>query len=328
MGSQISKYVGSKATVSPPPPPLLGLPIDLVLMICGHLETDPASRCSLAMTCKSLFSIVTRDGRLPQLETESRNAFLCLLERDIGDRFYLCCSCSKFRRFDKSWGPTEPSSYQNCERLINSALWSGKYVLGYHDVRLVMHHHRSGGTRGVPLENLHRSVAVKILPEERYTARWRQDWTARVINNELFLSAHHTLQPGSKAQLWRALTMYFHMICPHISTHPEYNSLTGYPSPAPLQGGLKACWEVPGSCARCLTDFTLTIERYQEPAKPQRGEKWRLSITTYHQVGDGMSPSDWKWLAYSDPSCSDFEDRHGAGYPPGLIRETWNSKQS
>lgn len=246
----------------------------------------------------------------------------------MGDRFYLCYSCSKLRRFDKSWGPTDPSCYQNCERLINSALWSGKYVLGYHDVRLVMHHHRSGGTRGVPLENLNQSVAVKTLPEERYTGRWRQDWTARVINNELLLSAHHTLEPRSRAQLRRALTMYFHMICPHISTHPGYNSLTGYPSPAHLQGGLKACWKVPGSCAWCLTDYVLTIGRTQEPEEHQRREKWGISITTYHQVGDGMSPSDWKWLAYTDSSRSDFEDRRGAGYPPGLIRQTWNSKPS
>lgn len=66
----------------------------------------------------------------------------------------------------------------------------------------------------------------------------------------------------------------------------------------------------------------------QEPAKqPQRGH-WRVSITTYHQVGDDTSPRGWKWLAYIEEGFTGTLDRDPADFPLGLIWETWNSERS
>lgn len=325
MGSKLSKLLRSKPAVSPPPP-LLQLPIELVLMICEHLDMCPVSYCSLAITCNSLFRILARNGRLHRLNREN---FLWLLERDLGDKFYLCCDCAKLRRFYKSWGPTSPDSYQNCERKDNSARDIGPYVLGYHHVRLVMHHHRSGGTKGMPLQNLNQTVAFATLPKERYKAIWRQDWSARIIDDELFLSAHHTLRARNKAQLVRALDWAFYRICNHIRVMPPFQVYDSR-CPARLLGMAKACWEVPGSCTKCLTDYILSLERPQEPERHSWRGKWRVSITTYHQVGGGMHPREWKWLAYTK-STHWFDEnlyRNLITYPLGSIRETWNSEQS
>lgn len=306
MDSKLSEHRGPETAASLSPPPLLQLPIELVLEVCDHLDTDPASYCNLAITCKSLFSIMTRNESLPRLETENRNSFLCLLERDLGDRFYLCCSCSILRRFHKSWGPTKPDNYRNCERQENTACREGLYRLGYHHVRLVMMHHRSGGTRGIPLENLNQTVHVYPWPT---WLRWRQDWSARIIKNELFVSAHHTLQleASDEAQVRRALEWEYLTICCHkvrLVLPP---------------GSLDAC-SVPRSCQKCLTDYTISVERAQEPGE----HTWH--ITTYHQVGDGASPRCWKWQAYKANRYGGY--RNSKEYPPGRIMETWNSAQS
>lgn len=322
MGSNLSALLRRKPAVCPPLPPLLRLPPELVLMICGHLSTDRVSTCSLAITCKRFFLMLVHDGRLLPLDTSDRNSFLCLLERDLGDRFYLCCECSKLRRFYKSWGPTRPDSYQNCHRLLKSSLQVGSYRLAYHHLRLVMHHHRSGGTKGIPLKNLNQTVAVATLPQEQDKAIWRQDWSARIINGELFLSARHTLRASDKTNLRRALDMGFYTICTHTCISPWWISSC----PAPLRGSIEGCCEVLGSCNRCLTDYILTIEAPREPAKHSAHGEWRVSVTTYHQVGDGTSRWDRKWLAYVQFLYTLDLCRNPADYPPGSIRETWNSE--
>lgn len=321
MGSKLSALLGRKPAACPPLPSMLRLPPELVLMICGHLSKDRVSTCSLAITCKYFFFMLVHDGRLLPLATIDRNPFLCLLERDLGDRFYLCCECSKLRRFYKSWGPTRPDSYQTCHRLLKSSFQVGSYQLGYHHLRLVMHHHRSGGTKGIPLKNLNQTVSVATLPGELYKAIWRQDWSARIINNELFLSARHTLRASDKTKLRRALDVGFYTICAHTCIGPWWTSYRL----GPLRGSIEGCFEVPGSCNRCLTDYILTVEAPQKPAKHSAHGEWRIYITTYHQVGDGTSPWDWKWSAYVQWLYTLDLYRNPADYPPGSIREIWNS---
>lgn len=309
-----------------PPPPLLQLPPELILTICDHLATDPASRCSLAMACKYLFAVLARNGKPPPLEMGSRNSFLSLLERDLGERFYLCCSCSKLRRFDKSWGPTRPD--RSCAAKSNSVFSEGNYRLGYHHVRLVMNYHRSGGTKGIPLKNLNQTAWVQTFDifKRRPGGLWCQTWSALVISNELFLSVQHTLQARTDKQLRQALATSSYAICPHIDINQMPGSRPWGLRPAPLEDrDLEACWEFPGSCSRCLTDYILTIERPQASAGHSKRGRCRISITSFHQLGDGMSPDDWKWEAYRGSRPTSGPVRNVQECPAGLIMETWNS---
>lgn len=322
MGSKLSVLLRRKPAVCHPLPPLLRLPPELILMIRDYLITDSVSTCSLAITCKYFYSIIAYDGGLSRLEPNSRNSFLCLLERDLGDKFYLCCSCSRLHRFYKWWGPTESDSYRSCDGVINCAHHVGRYRIGYHHVRLVMHHHRSGGTKGIPLKNLNQTVRVATPSSEQYRYRgvWQQDWSARIINNELFLSARHTLEASNKTQLILALESDPYTICRHISIYAAWEDSR----PAPLEDTIEECWEEPYSCNRCLTDYILTVERPRESAKCSRRKIWRVSITTYHCIGDGMSNWDWKWQAYIRLPHARSMYRHPDDYPPDLIREMWN----
>lgn len=233
-------------------------------------------------------------------------------------------SCSKLHRFSKSWGPTSRNKYGTCDELFDCAFLETPYVLGYHHVRLVMNHHRSWGAKGIPLKNLNKAIAVATLPQNQDRAIWRQDWSARIINNELFLSAKHTLLARNVTELICALSARRYMICQHVFFEPaNWDSRS-----EPLKGGIMVCREVPGSCRKCLTDYIVTLEELEKPGKHSRHGKLRLSITTYHQIGDGMSPRGRKWLAYMNWTYDPYLHRNVADYPWGSIRATWNSEQS
>lgn len=323
MGSKLSKHHRSKPAVSLP-----HLPIELVLMICNHLKMDPVSSCSLAITCRSLFSILIHHERFPSLDKEHKNTFLCLLEGDIGNKYYLCGSCTRLHRFEKSWGPTSPDSHRRCQT-IYAAGHVPRYDLDYHHVRLVMNHYRSGGATGIPLKNLNQTVFTTKSPTARYSGIWRQDWSARIISNQLFLSARHTFQSRDEREFRQTLDSGSGRICSHIGTAPPR---TGEPSPLPLDplplrpGKLEACWKLPGSCRRCLTDYILTIETPQACAKQLWRGKWRISITTYHQVGDGTSLWDWNRLAFRNWPYA-HPKRDPEEYPPGIFKETWKCRR-
>lgn len=97
---QILSYISGPS----PPPPLLRLPTEILLLIASQLSSSPESFVALSLTCKTLSSILDRDTA--NLGDTSRRDLLVLLERDLGDRFFYCSGCCQLHPFSQQWNPT------------------------------------------------------------------------------------------------------------------------------------------------------------------------------------------------------------------------------
>lgn len=359
MGAKLSAYLRTKKTslraVCRPPRPILPLPVpplllqpqELLDLICSHLS--PASVCCLAITCKTTFSSLSCE-----LGTQAdRASFLCLLECDVAERFFFCPGCTRLHRWEKWWAPTNYDKYGARIDLCSKMDWArecfsprlyGQYELGYQHFRLVTNRHYYGANKGLPLQNLEATFSVKT--SSSGCTRWRQTWSARIIDNELFLRAHHRIQAPDEAALRGALDGAYlneanikrYYLCHHVCIASEelmarFPVLFIRPEPLGNRGPWAACRNVPGSCKKCLTDYVVTIET---PDTCNSGA-WRLSVTTYHQLGDGRSPEDWKWKTIKSPAgvSRDYaknewrrhKQRDAQIYPPGLVMETWELPQ-
>ncbi|ROW13623.1 hypothetical protein VPNG_04540 [Cytospora leucostoma] len=275
----------------PSPPPLLQLPVELVLEICDHVDAvGLASIAALAVTCKALYSVISANNRLPQLEGRDLTSFLRQLARDLGDTFYLCQECWRLHRFCSDWGPEDVDSRTGCRLVQLRYVWP--YQLGWYHVHLVMNRHRLGGTNGLPLRNLevrHSSVGVG-------DGTWHHDWSARIIDGDLFLRARHTIRGHGERDLRRAVGHEHLFVCNHIRMHsyaltrPEFSFK------------FKQRQGVVGSCKKCLTDYNSRIvwqdtfwrqaNWTQSRGRRREIQRWSIKVTAYHQVGDGRSIRD------------------------------------
>lgn len=215
-----------------------------------------------------------------------------------------------------------------------------------------MNRHLFGAPRGLPLDNLHnRFVEVDTRP-------WTQDWSAKIVDNELFLQAIHVFYDPDSVGLGSAIGHRHHYICPHIVTaNPRGHNLYGVDEISELQDyrlhQLAPCRDVLRHCPRCLTDFQVTIERVQGcerplgtvPTTPQRGwvsdgnqahhcyevephetlhaTGWQITIVAYHQVGSCRSPQDWKWKALAPGAQLLTSRRDPVSYPLGAVIRKW-----
>lgn len=335
MGSLLSIQSRPKPAIHFSSSPLLRVPPELIFAISHYLAEKPESLCSLAVTCKQLYLILVGNGWPSRLKTEDRftqMSFLCLLERDLGNGYYLCPRCVKLHTYNRSWGPTSNDTTPACSHLYPSDQLTGPYSLAYHHVRLVMNNHLFGAKKGIPLRNLEGMVKVKTSVAHRFAIDngiWRQKWSALIIDNELFLQVQHILQARDESQLMETLHKDVYDICPHTVIHRSEVVWPYFQSPTHMRGPLTACQDVPGSCETCLTDFTMTIEPPPGgPANRVRRGPWRILVTTYHRLGEGRSPCDWKWRAFAQTYADFTLGRGDHRYPPGGIRKQWNAAHS
>ncbi|KAI0903813.1 hypothetical protein F4823DRAFT_617218 [Ustulina deusta] len=271
--------------------PLVGAPVDVLLLISDQLAANPEAIVALSLTCKSLY-VMFRKERI-NLRGVQRKALLLLLEKDFGDKIYYCPFCSRLHPFSPSWSPTTREyrlrsarkgrrcRYARCP-IRGQAFYLHnhcRYSLGYHHARLVMNRHLFGAPNGLPLDNLQdffmETRGFNIPP-------WTQDWTARIIDNELFLSAVHNYvcYEGSPTALRALIDREVHFICPHVVTADPFGSRVDeirelkdpkldpcHPPPLDSDGqkprldsSFIRCRDVLRFCSWCLTDFTITIE--------------------------------------------------------------------
>lgn len=326
----------------PCPSRLEQLPPELKLKICEYLS--PASLTALFTTCKSLRAVLIHNnmiGKLPNLDQEQRVEFLSLLERDLGNRFYVCTVCAKLHRFEPWWGPREVGHEPrglNCPLLDDKwRLWP--YCLGWYHVRLVMNRHLYGPEYGVPLQNLE---AARNYPSNyrfywgrRSDVGWHQEWSARIVNDELFLRAKHTIHDHHEHRLRHIIDTEFYGVCRHKTLNapllsplapPHWFNRVPIDPAAPL---FVECEESLGSCIQCLTDFTIKV-RLRKPGDADHntqidGRDWEITIIAYHQLGSGRSHLDWKWTSFS---ASNFRPSSPYGWlledhPPGMVMSRW-----
>lgn len=342
MGQSCSSHSSHSKLRSPASAsPFLNLPIDVVLLVVDHLRQTPESIHILALTCKSLRKLLNSSA--PALSPRARDSLLIILEKDpgIGSRAYFCPICRALHNFSPTWGPlTHEHKLCNpqieyshrCYADVRFPLRLGTYGLGYHHARLVMNRHLHGVPCGLPLRNLD-AVAIpgQMVP------LWKQTWSAKIIDNELFLCAVHTINSsGISDTVLRSLIdrAYHYHICHHIDPSHQVAALERTTVSSGGTGELfSECRNVLGSCYICLTDHCTTIERRRRQrnvltgafARNQAvGWDWAITIVAYHQLGSCRSPTDWKWGTITGSVQIKVGDwRINRPYPPGSVRAKW-----
>jgi hypothetical protein len=181
---------------------------------------------------------------------------------------------------------------------------------------------------------------------------WRENSSARIIDDELFLRVKRTLE-GRAATLRDAIDEGQYHVCNHVAAGPsnrfhrriqelteteqQQDSAAGRSSRAASVFGqpFRTCRDVLGFCTVCLTDYSTTIERaevretYEDMKIVPVVDGWRVEITSYHGLGRCRDMEDWRWVALvgggtvsnSRPHfgrCMDLD-------PPGVVMQTWLS---
>ncbi|KFA72167.1 hypothetical protein S40288_11225 [Stachybotrys chartarum IBT 40288] len=311
---------------------LLMLPLEIIFLVQRLLGQSPECLCTLALTCKTFYRLVNPSSLV--LSTVQRSELLALLEKDpsIGNRFYVCPGASALHRFSSFWMPLFlPSPYclyppvapVRVGRLGPTVL-SGTHQLGYHYARFVMNRHFYGAPCGIPSEKL----TMTYTPE---FPGWGQSWSARIIEDELFLCATHTIDSSnlSDSELRAIVDSRSSCgICRHVI--PSQISAIQKPRQPGSKEQFTPCRESHGSCSKCLTDYCTTIERkkLRYKATPYTQAEpadsfWVITIVAYHQLGGCRSPDDWKWAAITT-SHQDPRDHYlNPAYRSGMVRRKW-----
>ena len=255
---------------------LLQLPVELLLEISDWLPS--ASAVALALTCTSLFGPIFPRNRLQGVQLED---LLRLLERDLSKQLFFCQPCQTLHHFSPYWRPGYQDKFNApCKPKVTMR---DTFYVHFHLARLAINKHLLGG--GLSLEQLAGSFNVSAC-----RGSWKINFTARVIQDELFLSVSHTLSlTGMGADNRRALQRRDHGICHHLTTHPPRTRLnvstwssSGMIYRQRVQGGhfyakpqrimipelgpedsqsLREYQDVQGSCYTCLTDYSITTRR-------------------------------------------------------------------
>ncbi|KAH9987485.1 hypothetical protein F4779DRAFT_284947 [Xylariaceae sp. FL0662B] len=199
------------------------LPLDIILLIYDSF-LDPASRAALALTCKDMFSAFSSKSLLPRLDAPDLEELLLLLERDLSgtQTRYYCHECVELHSFDLTReGPTANYHHGSLEpgdcRLNRLYLSGSAFSIGYAHVRVVMNRHFYGAPRGLAGNTLDNVNCSGYEPPY-----WFQKWSARIIDDELFLSATHTLRfRGAERDFRDILDQREYQICAHTVTRKD-----------------------------------------------------------------------------------------------------------
>ncbi|KAI2627443.1 hypothetical protein GGS26DRAFT_142637 [Hypomontagnella submonticulosa] len=146
---------------------------------------------------------------------------------------------------------------------------------------------------------------------------WKESWKAKLVGDELLLSGTHSrFHSGADSKILQNSLMsgksFF--ICMHTDSTRGPDGQCGVDLPdidkrSPKDSGYCGT----GSCKFCLTDWDASIEWMG------RTYGWRVTITTYHDLGSCYSPSDWKWQDMNSPA-KDPTNRDKCG---GAVRGMW-----
>jgi hypothetical protein len=315
---------------------LLQLPVDIILYLCRE-HLPPSSAAAFSLSCKALFALVFSGARRGlKAEASELQDLLLMLEKDHGHGWWYCHGCALLHPIS-SRGPTgggragDPSwvFYRDPVRPHHSRRWleGSGFSIDYQTVRLAMNRHFLGPGNGLPLENFN----VKAISTTRSSLPWQEKWSARIVLDELFLSATRTLSGAGWADepLRAAFDGEWREICGHVRTsgHPRH---TVDALLRPTSGAFfTPCRGVVGSCRQCLMDYTVTVERKLQGGDndgEQATAHWFITITSYHQLGSGRSHLDPKWAGFGRRMTAFAWNmkRDMVAYPPGAVKAGWD----
>lgn len=255
----------------------------------------------------------------------------------------------------------EPYSIRNSCKLRSKfeLVWhyARPFGVDYHLARLVMNRHLLGATAGLPLSCLEVQNLSQLDTRLSQPFTWNQTWRASIIDDELYLSAVHTFrQPHVGDRFARSFRNGLSPFSPHqndltkirLCSHTDLrcsysrNSLPCLDARGPFSRAshlFAPCRKEQSSCMYCLTDFTTTITWIdrsnvlgtdqlraceQDPTYFDEPGLWRITITTYHQLGKCRSPADWKWQLAAE-QWSTFV--RPVSCPAGTVQHRWEEYQ-
>ncbi|KAK4151286.1 hypothetical protein C8A00DRAFT_45484 [Chaetomidium leptoderma] len=328
------------------------LPVDIVLYLCRkHLP--PASAAALSLTCKALFDLVFPRARLGlDMKASERQDLQLLLEKDLGYAWWYCHGCSLLHPISTR-GPTgglddRPSwpFHWDSARPHHNKRWldGSSFSVDYQSIRLAMNRHFLGPPNGLPLENFNveassiETSSSTLNPWQGKWPPWQEKWSARILQDELFLSATRTLSGAgwTDETLRAALDHEWREICGHVRTSgPAFCSVNALRRPSPTSAGFfTPCRDLVESCQQCLMDYATTVEQRLEGTnegcrEDQLTASWLITITSYYRLGSGRSPSDTKWEGFGKRMTASayLMRRDLVAYPLGAVKAVWESQR-
>lgn len=313
--------------------PLLALNVDVVIIIMSFLPHP--DQLSAALSCKSLHFI---NDQIPHsltapLSIDDKADFLLRLERDLMATHIYCAICVKLHRFSSLNKPTE------CPRIFWSRGRNHPTCLGfgyrnspiaannhfaYHHGRAAMNRHFYGPPAGVDPDSLHYETTRRTSDYHSDVFTWSSQFSVRIIDDSLFLYGQHAMDATDISSMMKRLDEGRYHLCHHLATENKEGPRRLLKRVAGLVVSEVSLFlqqpgrVVHGSCAFCLTDYTVEITRKCRLSRAST--YYHVRIQTYHDFGQFRSPEEWKWRAWRYTPISYPKPRDVRLYPPGSIR--------
>lgn len=333
---------------------LLLLPTDLLLCVRDHLSK--VDNVMLGATCNKANKIFSTGGN--HLTVAERQDMRARLMRDH-DKLYHCFRCDRMHSFAEDTGPLNCEEYEHPDGskhhrrdewtplngLYHSFYSNDYYVndsfdsetalqnrnsdrsraaggittynLHFHHAQLVMMRHRLSAPHGIPLENL--KAEIKKICDKGIKVT--EEWSARIIDDELYLSVTHVITHESESlskDLPQLLREQPHRICKHITTldnHYEY-IIKGRDPPRlnfKTHDGKRVCHH-------CLTEFYPEISH-----TPSFG--WQIKIQAFHQLGRCQDPGEDRWRSFVIPYRINYNNYAEFLKNEYRVKEMWDADE-
>jgi hypothetical protein len=309
--------------------PLLELPADVVALVVTFLS--PSDKLSAALVCKPLRSICKRNLHkiTKHVCKKDKEDFLLRLERDLMATHIYCAVCTRLHRISSLNKPNEPPPFSGAPICLgidykNSPTFSENHF-AYHHGRAAMNHHFYGAPAGIDPESLRYKTLFKDINLILGYHVWFGRYSVKIISDNLFLFGENVMESRDVRSMTRKLNAGSFDICPHTTTSAISNRMLCSTRAVGLsEGDIFRFLQEPGrvvhgSCARCLTDYTVEISRRSRSPGPV--VSFRVKIKTWTDFGQFRSPQDWKWRAWRRKAGEYYlvTPRNLKTYPPGSV---------
>ncbi|KAI1156969.1 hypothetical protein F4825DRAFT_141573 [Nemania diffusa] len=286
------------------------MPVEMILDIADQ-TASVADAVSLALTCKDLFSILSK--YIDKLDAYSKEILLTTLERNTSWVVY-CPVARKLLSFyckkNIFYYPDKSGIYEafrpNGERHIGSMCPGKSLRISFLETRLVRNRRLFGVTHGIPLSCLsfsgHKSISFLFM-KTRYKTHLEISRTAKWIGDNLFLSytwIFRVIGVGITKPVISTQSLHDFFrdtllddACYHCRLDGRKNFEYGVLDPsfdeaeAKLSKNSDSAYEGIGGCLCCETDWDLSISWFQDSLL--------FKVVTYYDLGCCSIPPDPKW---------------------------------
>jgi hypothetical protein len=296
------------------------LPTEIILEVASYL--DAVSSTSLALTCRRLYTVCFPKRLV--MQGSEKELLLLLLERDLPS-FYFCYFCVKLHDWHGRWDitPWPSGRFRLCGPEMGRHIVDLEpHFIAYPFARLVVNRHLYGPEHGPDLHHL--NCQTKSKSEENGTVK-HTPRSARIVGGQLLIYTTMSLSHcrGDSQLLRQYLNSWRPIVCVHLQLGRPNTLIHGsvqLPELVHEEGAssrFTLCYNAQGSCVFCLTDYIIEVTWQDERTG------YKISLTTYRQLGDCRSPLDWGWRTMAGRYIGDLplrSTRYGTGY----VRDQWN----